>query len=48
MAEIEFQGKCRGDQTDSDPLARSAKTARELWLLSEELTQTEFPLSPRT
>lgn len=25
------------------PLARSAKTARELWLLSEELTETEFP-----
>jgi len=29
------------------PLARSAKTARGLWLLSEELTQTEFPLPPR-
>ncbi len=29
------------------PLARSGKTARELWLLSEELTQTEFPLSRR-
>jgi hypothetical protein len=29
MAEIEVQGKCRGDQTDSDPLARSAnKPAR--------------------
>jgi hypothetical protein len=27
------------------PLARSDKTARALWLLSEELTQTEFPRS---
>ena len=27
------------------PLARSEKTARALWLLSEELTQTEFPRS---
>ena len=26
------------------PLARSAKTARALWRLSEELTETEFPL----
>ncbi len=26
------------------PLARNDKTARELWLLSEELTETEFPL----
>jgi NAD(P)-dependent dehydrogenase (short-subunit alcohol dehydrogenase family) len=30
------------------PLARSARTARELWLLSEELTQTGFPLPRRT
>jgi len=27
------------------PLARSEKTARALWLLSEDLTQTEFPRS---
>jgi len=27
------------------PLARSDKTARALWLLSEDLTQTEFPRS---
>ena len=29
------------------PLARSDKTARGLWQLSEELTCTEFPLARR-
>ena len=30
------------------PLARSDDTARALWLLSEELTRTEFPLNGRS